>query len=839
MENKISNYAKAICLYIFIMIFGMFISQYLTIIDRPSTFWIINIIGFITFYTIIMMISKKIDKKSIIIGSIYIFISIITLALHGKHLFDSTKSLGLNVNIIVVALNLGIVFLTTDKLSLSKNDLSFICKFIFYIGFIAAIYSITIEGISLKKLNNSSSQTIYNNAAHSFFDSKNSFGIYEFLAIVSGIYLLFNDNKKIFHFVILIVEAFMLYVSFSRASLLALGVFLIFYLLLILIYCDKIFNKKNKKLVLRIYLAIACILGISLVVILCNPTIKNYIFDIVLRVGVGNAGRDEIWKNGIKALQNSPLNYIFGIGWSELNANDCSYLHNIYLEIFVVGGILKSLIYLYVFIIGIKRLLNMENSIIKLICISTCVSYFAFGFYESQIIFELGITPLLFMLFIFIIPSSYKGVKINLEEEKIQVDSSKKKLVFITTRLFWPTDSGRKVSLYHYCKGLHEKYGFDIYLYSFLENDKENGMDEIPNFIKYVKLASKISAFDKIKNLIYNSLFKNWPFQNSIVYNKENEIKIKEYVDNIKPDVVMVDMIRLAPYYNSFKELNCLKILDMDDLLSKRYEGLLINKEQKGDIMGAFSKNESLVSKVLKNKILKRIVLKSEKKRVYNFEIKYGKIYDKIIFVSDRETKEFNERIGETKAYTVRLGIDYAFFNEPKNIEKKDGYLGFIGNLSYAPNIDSLEIIINKILPKLDFNYHLIVVGKCPQYIIEKYKSDSVEFKGMVDDFRVTLKECELFVSPIMFGSGVKTKILEAMALGVPVVTNSIGAEGIDAEYGKDIVVYDKIEDIVEKLNVLHANKNLALQISKSGQMLMKNKYDWNIVLDSFKEILK
>ena len=139
----------------------------------------------------------------------------------------------------------------------------------------------------------------------------------------------------------------------------------------------------------------------------------------------------------------------------------------------------------------------------------------------------------------------------------------------------------------------------------------------------------------------------------------------------------------------------------------------------------------------------------------------------------------------------------------------------------------------------MNFDYHLIVVGKCPRYLIEKYSSDKVEFKGMVDDFRVTLKECELFVSPIMFGSGIKTKILEAMALGLPVVTNELGAEGIDAKHGKDIIVCDKIEDIVEKLNNLYADKDLLAQISESAKKLMKDKYDWNIVLDSFKKILE
>lgn len=413
-----------------------------------------------------------------------------------------------------------------------------------------------------------------------------------------------------------------------------------------------------------------------------------------------------------------------------------------------------------------------------------------------------------------------------------------KKLLFITTRIFWPTDSGRKVSLYHYCKGLHEKYGYDIYIYSFLEDYNNQEVKDKPEFIKEVKVAKKIGKLNVIKNLFIKSVICNWPFQNSLMYSKENSNRIKEYVNDIKPDIVMVDMIRLAPYYNSFKDFECSKILDMDDLLSKRYESEIRSKKQKGNVMGAFSKSSSLATKILKNSFVKNLVLKMEKRKVYRAEIKYGNIYDKVIFVSGKETEIYNNRVKKQNGYTARLGVDYEFLSEELNVEKKRGYIGFLGNLKYAPNVDSLELLINEILPKLEYDYHLCVVGKVDDEIVNKYSSSKIEFKGIVKDFRVTLEECECFVAPITFGSGAKTKVLESMAMGLPTVTNSLGAEGIEATNNQEFFVRDSICDMAKVINDIHNDKECGKMVARNAQKLIKEKYDWNIIFDSFKDFL-
>lgn len=416
---------------------------------------------------------------------------------------------------------------------------------------------------------------------------------------------------------------------------------------------------------------------------------------------------------------------------------------------------------------------------------------------------------------------------------------NKKKLLFITTRLFWPIDSGRKVSLYHYCKGLHDIYGYDIYLYSFLEpGQNESLVADKPEFIKEIRIAKNIGKFNKLSNLFFKSLLCRWPFQISLFFSKKNEREIRNICDEVQPNLVIVDMVRLAPYIKALNKLDCKKVLDLDDLLSKRYLRQCESNNSKAQILGSYASGvNSNTKNILKLSWVKNFVLKSESKRVAKAEIKYGKLYDKVIFVSDKETNEYNTKLHD-KAITVRLGVDYDYFAQDVHVQKEKESFAFIGNFKVAANVDSLLLIYNEILPKLNFNYKFYVIGYMPQELKTKLKDDRIILCGRIEDARPVIKKCPLFLAPIAYGTGIKTKILEAMAMGVTVVTNSVGVEGIDGVDGVHYLVNDNSDEIANIVNNVVAGQIDVENISKSGQLLMKEKYKWENIFKSFKEII-
>lgn len=414
-----------------------------------------------------------------------------------------------------------------------------------------------------------------------------------------------------------------------------------------------------------------------------------------------------------------------------------------------------------------------------------------------------------------------------------------KKLLFITTRLFWPTDSGRKLSLYYYCKGLHEKYNCDIYVFSFLEHEQTIAdLATKPSFIKEVRLAKPIGFVEKIKNLVSKTFLRwQWPIQCSLFYSKENLKEVRAYCSELNPDYIFTDMIRTAMYYEGFSDSTAVKVLDMDDLLSKRYKRQL-QSNIKSNIAGQYTgKLPKFIASLISSAVVKKIILRFEAYLTQKAEINYSKLYDKVIFVSERETAWINDKL-PGKAVTIPVGVN-PISEEQLKTKSEENTLTFVGNLKVAANIDSLAWIISDILPKIEHDVKFMVIGNCPVSIKEQYANcKNVIFTGRVDDLVSHVRRGKVFLSPLLYGTGIKTKILEAMAMGVPVVTNDVGVEGIQVENGKEVWVENAPEKIAERVDFLLGSYDTALSVANRARKVVEQKYNWDNIWNKFSSVL-
>ncbi|MFM6925138.1 MAG: glycosyltransferase family 4 protein, partial [Ferruginibacter sp.] len=122
-------------------------------------------------------------------------------------------------------------------------------------------------------------------------------------------------------------------------------------------------------------------------------------------------------------------------------------------------------------------------------------------------------------------------------------------------------------------------------------------------------------------------------------------------------------------------------------------------------------------------------------------------------------------------------------------IDKNDRILLFNGTLSYKPNLDALDTILNSINPLLladsNFAYKIIICGsKLPAVYngLINYKESNIIYAGFVDDINLYFKGCDIFINPVIEGGGIKTKVVEALGYGMPVISTSSGATGIPAD---------------------------------------------------------
>lgn len=406
------------------------------------------------------------------------------------------------------------------------------------------------------------------------------------------------------------------------------------------------------------------------------------------------------------------------------------------------------------------------------------------------------------------------------------------KLLFITTRLPYPIRSGSQIVIYNWCKYLRYNFGYEIYLYSFTEKDQEVDAQKL-DFINQVFVAEKPKFVEKVSNILLKTFIKNkWPLQTSLYYSKKTHNDIKKKINDLNIDIVVCDMIRTVEYINGIDD-KIVKILEMQDLLSIRYERMIKNSKMNVDAFGYYGKyiNEKL-KKIINFRFIISSIFKYEAKLLKEYEIEANDRFDIVTFVSNKETLKYNSFLKQGKGMTVPIGVDYQYYSE-KNIEKKDkNLICFTGNMDIGQNKEAVSYFIDEMLPKIRYKVNnkvtFRIIGKCSlEYKNEIEKNKDVEATGAVDDIRDYVQESTVFVAPLVYGSGVKTKILETMAMGVPIVTNDIGSEGIDIVSGKHLFVCNDIDDFVNKTVLLLRNQEVNEKISGNAREYINQNGKW------------
>ena len=162
----------------------------------------------------------------------------------------------------------------------------------------------------------------------------------------------------------------------------------------------------------------------------------------------------------------------------------------------------------------------------------------------------------------------------------------------------------------------------------------------------------------------------------------------------------------------------------------------------------------------------------------------------------------------------------------------KDYSIAFSGNLEYAPNQQAIAFFARQVWPLLRSRHSELVwriVGKNPQAIAHLLPNRAqIECTGPVEDAVKVLARSQIAVVPVLAGSGTRVKILEAWAAELPVVATTIGAEGLDAEPGKHLLLADTPAEFSASITRLLASPDLSRRLALAGRSLYENSYTWD-----------
>ena len=412
-----------------------------------------------------------------------------------------------------------------------------------------------------------------------------------------------------------------------------------------------------------------------------------------------------------------------------------------------------------------------------------------------------------------------------------------KTVLFVMPRLPFPATSGRKNSLFYYCKIISEKLGYRLVVAAFLENG-DNPKDK-PDFIDRLEILATPSNIEKIKNIILNSLMrKRYPLQVALYKSEKANERIKTIIQEENPDILIGDMVRSVEY---IKDFNKVSIADLDDLISIRYKRQLKTDIDGVNPYGAFIDTlPKPVKKVLLFKWVKKAVLTREIDLLSKYELLAGKLCSSSVLVAEKETRYFNRILGREKAVTIPIGVDTDYFSYRVCGNKNTNVIGFLGALNVAHNENAVKYFSEKIFPKILKEIPdavFMVIGGGASEELKRYSSSNIIFTGRVDDVRDYMEKCNVFVCPLKFGSGIKTKNLEAMSLGLPVITTTIGAENIGASSGKDWIITNK-DFSVETIAMLK-NREKQLNMGINASLYVKNNFTWEKAEKQWRKLLK
>lgn len=196
------------------------------------------------------------------------------------------------------------------------------------------------------------------------------------------------------------------------------------------------------------------------------------------------------------------------------------------------------------------------------------------------------------------------------------------------------------------------------------------------------------------------------------------------------------------------------------------------------------------------------------------------------------DERRLHDVLPDVQTAVIPNAADVDYYQPRPTDPRADGRtVMFFGLLSTSPNIDGVTHLIQDIWPRISAahpNAHCKIVGGRPPQSLLALAGPHIELSGFVPDLRPHLAGASAVVVPLRQGSGTRLKIVEAMAMGKAVVSTSIGAEGITAVPGRDILIEDDPSRFADAVNRLLAEPDLAKRIGQSARQLAVDQYSWS-----------
>jgi len=212
--------------------------------------------------------------------------------------------------------------------------------------------------------------------------------------------------------------------------------------------------------------------------------------------------------------------------------------------------------------------------------------------------------------------------------------------------------------------------------------------------------------------------------------------------------------------------------------------------------------------------------------------------YDLVTAVADADAAALRALGPRARVETVPNGVDLDVFTPAGDVPVDPDGVVFVGAMSFGPNVVAAEWFAQVVMPRLRAARPAVtftVVGRDPvPSVLALGRLPGVKVTGAVDDVRPYLSRAAVVVAPLVSGSGIKNKVLEAFAMGRPVVATPLAVEGVTAEAGRDVIVADGAQAMAEAVAALLGDPARGAAIGAAARMLVEQRYSWDAAAERY-----
>ena len=387
------------------------------------------------------------------------------------------------------------------------------------------------------------------------------------------------------------------------------------------------------------------------------------------------------------------------------------------------------------------------------------------------------------------------------------------KILFLSTWFPYPLDTGARIRVHHLLKALANHH--DVHLISFMKEAKgENLIPTLHDWGIEVEIIRGDPYWrDPSKALIGHLSLK--PRDVVIRYSEEMARLVSQATSRHQFDVIIASFTDTAPYAIAMQGIP--RILEEHNFLTSWMEERFRSKSSPP----------------------KRAANWVTWQKCRRYERWLYPQFDACTMVSEKDRNAVRANIPQYQGplEVIPNGVDTGR-NRPGLADPQPNTLVFNGALTYYANADAMRFFLEEVLPLIHTRrpgVRLDITGRTDGVDLSKLPLDgNVTLTGYLDDVRPTVAGSWACVVPLRVGGGTRLKILEAMALGTPVVSTTKGAEGLEVTPEHDILIADDPNSFAEQTIRLLNEPELRQHLSSNGRKLVEQKYDWQQIGQRF-----